>query len=51
MLADYAMNGTQADSEENSIIQPKKKRKRWETTVKTEGSAYPSRGQNRPFMA
>jgi hypothetical protein len=51
MLGDYTTNGRQADSEENSIKQPKMKRKHGKPTVKMEGFAYPSRGRNRPCMA
>jgi hypothetical protein len=46
-----AMNGRQVDSEENSNIQLKKKMKHKTPIVKTEGSAYTSRGQNEPCMA
>jgi multidrug efflux pump subunit AcrB len=46
-----ATNGRQADSEENSNIQQKKKTKHKTPTVKMEGSAYTSREQNRTCMA
>jgi hypothetical protein len=46
-----AANGRQADSEENSNIQPEKEKKHRTPTVKMEGSAYSSRGRNGPRMA
>jgi hypothetical protein len=47
----YIWNGRQADSEEDSNIQPKKKTKHRTPIVKMEGPAYSSRGRNRPRMA
>jgi hypothetical protein len=51
MQISRATNGRQGDSEEHANIQPEKETKYWTPTVKMEGSAYSSRGRNRPRMA
>jgi hypothetical protein len=51
METSRAMNGRQVDSEENSNIQREKETKYRTPIVKMKGSAYSSRGQNRPHMA
>jgi hypothetical protein len=53
MKTSRATSERQADSVENSNIQPKKKTKHTcrTPTVQMEGSAYSLRGRNRPRMA
>jgi hypothetical protein len=50
METSHATNLKQAESEENSNIQRKKKTKDRTPTVKMEGSTYSSGGRNRPRM-